>query len=67
MIEAWQYPADRRGVCNCDQNMMDHLHTAHAGQTVTLFDGDWIIPEMSGQGHYPCKPDIFAATYEPCD
>jgi hypothetical protein len=27
-------------------------------------DGDWIITGVSGE-HYPCKPDIFAATYEP--
>lgn len=26
--------------------------------------GDWIIKGVKGE-HYPCKPDIFAATYEP--
>lgn len=26
--------------------------------------GDWIICGIKGE-HYPCKPDIFAATYEP--
>lgn len=26
--------------------------------------GDWIITGIKGE-HYPCKPDIFAATYEP--
>ena len=26
--------------------------------------GDWIITGVKGE-HYPCKPDIFAATYEP--
>ena len=25
--------------------------------------GDWIIRGIKGE-HYPCKPDIFAATYE---
>lgn len=25
--------------------------------------GDWIITGIAGE-HYPCKPDIFAATYE---
>lgn len=25
--------------------------------------GDWIITGIKGE-HYPCKPDIFAATYE---
>jgi len=26
--------------------------------------GDWIIKGVSGE-FYPCKPEIFAATYEP--
>ena len=26
--------------------------------------GDWIIRGVRGE-HYPCKPDIFAATYDP--
>lgn len=26
--------------------------------------GDWIIKGVEGE-FYPCKPDIFAATYEP--
>lgn len=26
-------------------------------------DGDWIITGIKGE-HYPCKPDIFEATYE---
>lgn len=28
--------------------------------------GDWIIRGVAGE-FYPCKPDIFAATYEPED
>lgn len=28
--------------------------------------GDWIITGVKGE-HYPCKPDIFAATYEPAN
>lgn len=28
--------------------------------------GDWIIRGVKGE-FYPCKPDIFAATYEPVD
>lgn len=27
-------------------------------------DGDWIIRGVKGE-YYPCKPDIFEATYEP--
>lgn len=28
--------------------------------------GDWIIRGVKGE-HYPCKPDVFAETYEPVD
>lgn len=28
--------------------------------------GDWIIRGVRGE-FYPCKPDIFAATYEPAE
>lgn len=28
--------------------------------------GDWIITGVKGE-HYPCKPDIFAQTYEPVE
>lgn len=28
--------------------------------------GDWIITDVKGE-KYPCKPDIFKATYEPVD
>lgn len=38
-----------------------------AGGTAFLWPGDWIIAEPDGRGYYPCKPDIFAATYEPVE
>lgn len=31
---------------------------------MTVMPGDWIITGVKGE-HYPCKPDIFDATYEP--
>ena len=31
--------------------------------TMTAVPGDWIIKGVNGE-FYPCKPDIFAATYE---
>jgi hypothetical protein len=31
---------------------------------MTASIGDWIIKGVKGE-FYPCKPDIFAATYEP--
>jgi hypothetical protein len=30
---------------------------------LTVSDNDWIIRGVNGE-FYPCKPDIFAATYE---
>ena len=32
--------------------------------TMTASVGDWIIKGINGE-FYPCKPNIFAATYEP--
>jgi len=32
--------------------------------TMTVSPGDWVITGVKGE-KYPCKPDIFAATYEP--
>ena len=37
------------------------------GQWAYLDDGDWVITEPDGVHHYPCKPDYFAATYEPVE
>jgi hypothetical protein len=33
---------------------------------VTASPGDWIIKGVAGE-FYPCKPDIFEATYEPVE
>ena len=37
------------------------------GQRAYLDIGDWIIMEPDGEHFYPCKPDIFEATYEPVE
>lgn len=34
--------------------------------TMIASPGDWIITGVKGE-IYPCKPDIFAATYEPAE
>lgn len=33
---------------------------------MSAFANDWIIRGVAGE-FYPCKPDIFAATYEPAE
>jgi hypothetical protein len=39
-----------------------HVHTLE-GFWNDVTDGDWIIKGVKGE-FYPCKPDIFAATYD---
>lgn len=43
---------------------MGYIETLEGGHLVT--PGDWIIKGVKGE-FYPCKPDIFAATYEPAE
>lgn len=40
-----------------------YVVTIH-NQRAYLENGDWVITEPDGEHHYPCKPDIFAKTYE---
>jgi hypothetical protein len=44
------------------KGMDTYIKTMEGEMRVT--DGDWIIQGIKGE-LYPCKPDIFAATYEP--
>lgn len=39
-----------------------HIHTLEGTMRVDV--GDWIICGVRGE-LYPCKPDVFEATYEP--
>lgn len=49
---------------HCGVRMHEHgwIDTLEGGHNVC--PGDWIITGVKGE-RYPCKPDIFAATYEP--
>lgn len=50
--------------CSCWPAIVSHgyIETLEGGHIVC--PGDWIITGIVGE-HYPCKPDIFKATYEP--
>lgn len=64
VIEAEQYFLGKNvpGVCNCGiVQRQAHIHTLEGSMTVS--PGDWVITGVQGE-KYPCKPDIFAATYE---
>jgi hypothetical protein len=58
---------DGNEFCQYCKNPM-HVHgwidTLEGGHIVC--PGDWIITGVKGE-RYPCKPDIFTATYEPAE
>lgn len=73
IIEAWQFfysgptvpgvfypPTSEDGKTYIGNAYVITIH----GQAAYLDDGDWVITEPDGEHHYPCKPDIFEATYE---
>ena len=49
--------------CGCGEIMHYHgwIDTMEGGHIVC--PGDWVVTGVAGE-HYPCKPDIFAQTYE---
>lgn len=51
---------------HCGTTMHDHgwIDTLEGGHIVC--PGDWVITGVKGE-FYPCKPDIFEATYEPAE
>lgn len=55
--------AGERQCEKCGEIMHNHgwIDTLEGGHIVC--PGDWIITGVKGE-HYPCKPDIFEATYE---
>lgn len=58
---------DGQDACtHCGDIMHNHgwIDTLEGGHIVC--PGDWIITGVQGE-QYPCKPDIFDATYEPVD
>lgn len=40
------------------------IRTGGPNDNVTIHPGDWIITGVAGE-KYPCKDEIFKATYEP--
>lgn len=42
------------------------IRVGGVNDNVEIHPGDWIITGVKGE-KYPCKPDIFEATYEPVE
>lgn len=55
---------DKCSVVTTSDNIIIVIPTLEGDMRADL--GDWIIRGAQGE-FYPCKPDIFAATYEPVD
>jgi hypothetical protein len=83
VVEAWKWPWPwHRGPDDVVIQMLDKdtdwtceacgNRSSQHGNCKTLegwhivCPGDWIIRGIKGE-YYPCKPDIFAATYEPVE
>ena len=68
VVRRYRRPDDdgNRSCEKCGNAMHKHgwIDTLEGGHVVC--PGDWIITGTKGE-HYPCKPDIFAATYEPVE
>ena len=63
-VEAFQWQPGVTNAAVYDPEGRPYVITIH-GQEAYLDPGDWVITEPDGLHHYPCKPDIFAATYDP--
>ncbi len=80
VIEAWQLTqmnaADVAAWCGGDIYNFERLADGEdiwVGLTILTLEGemlaqpgDWVIKGVQGE-FYPCKPDIFAETYEPVE
>lgn len=74
MVEAYFFddaslPDGISGICGSyhklDRKVYDFRATIKTLKgNMLVEDGDWVITGVKGE-RYPCKPDIFAATYEP--
>ena len=63
VVEAtqWFKMGDHPAVMRYMKDERGWIETLEGGHIVT--PGDYIITGVKGE-HYPCKPDIFAITYE---
>jgi hypothetical protein len=68
VVRYYRRPDDsgERACEKCGVRMHDHgwIDTLEGGHVVC--PGDWIITGVKGE-RYPCKSDIFDATYEPVE
>jgi hypothetical protein len=64
-VPVWLWEALEKGIAH-GTNFSDPFILETLEGPLTVSKGDWIIRGVKGE-LYPCKPDIFDATYEPVD
>lgn len=63
-VELSMIDSDNEWICKeCGFSSKDHGNVKTLEGYHIACPGDWIITGVKGE-HYPCKPDIFDATYE---
>lgn len=60
MADVWSHEFQR--CANLSSLGVFSIHTIEGNHLASI--GDWIIKGIKGE-FYPCKPDIFEASYEP--
>lgn len=55
---------DYIALLNAASGKPGHIRIRTLEGPIDAAPGDWIIRGVQGE-HYPCKPDIFEATYDP--
>lgn len=66
-VGAWSLYKSMEPNCKkCDSDLRNHGRIETLEGPYIVCPGDWIITGIKGE-HYPCKPDIFEATYEPAE
>lgn len=63
-LPEWYFEACGAGKCFPEQDGTLSIQTLEGRMTAQV--GDYVIQGVKGE-LYPCKPDIFAATYEPVE
>jgi len=67
-VQVAQFIADGGGTFRTETHPRDGAQDIFYIRTLEgemrAVDGDWVVKGVQGE-FYPCKPDIFAATYEP--
>jgi len=68
VIEAVEWFPNPKVTFGYDKHGVEYTATGRGIHTLEGFlnisPGDWLITGVNGE-KYPCKPDIFALTYEP--